>query len=303
MPMHMSYKKPKDVSYVQMAQFIDKHAYDENKTPLMEQTLFEYMYHLFYMLACKKRYFVQIEDYDNFAKYGATRLYMRYCSPRQFIDDENLEDGDKSKKLEKIRSCLNYIKLIIYGAKVTYQKENYREVINPEVEDSFDPIAYSHRMATIVQQDYYMGMEEDIVTEISKIGHKLDSIINETPYKSDELTVKNLKISCLLTFLNSVTLNNTAARRLKRKINNKKLISDDMIDKLYTKEKENSVILWHLDDSMKDYVQLLVNKVKNLICSRLKDTQQSYELTDNVMEAILMTAFDAYEGEDRNEEN
>lgn len=243
MSMHMSYKKPKDMSYTDMAKFIDAHIYDEDKSPLMEQKLYEYMYQLFYMLACKKRYFIQIDDYDNFAKYGATRLYMRYCSPRQFIDEDSIEEGEKPKKLDKIKSCLNYIKLILYGTKVNYQKENYREVINPDVESSFDPVAYSHRMATIVQQDYYMGIEEDIVTEISKISQKLDSIINETPYKNDKMISKNLKISCLLSFLNSVTLNRTASNRLKRKIESKKLISDDMIDKLYDKEKEDSIIL------------------------------------------------------------
>lgn len=173
MAINMTYKKPKDVSYVQMAIFIDEHIYEENKSPLLEKKLYEYMYHLFYMLACKKRYFIKLEDYDSFANYGATRLYMRYCNPGQFLDEEESQE-DSPKKLAKIKSCLNYIKQIIYGTKVNYQKENYREVINPDVEDSFDSVAYSQRMANIVQQDYYMGLEEDIVTQISKIGKTID---------------------------------------------------------------------------------------------------------------------------------
>lgn len=290
----MSIKKPKDVNYTQMAMFIDAHAYDEPKTPELEKKLYEYMYHLFYMLACKAKYFIKLEDYENFAHYGATRLYMRYINPKQFQEDS---------KIDKIVSCLNYIKLIIYGTKTDYQRENFREVINPDVNSEFDPIAYSQRMAGIVQQDYYMGLEEDVVNEINYIGHIVNDVVDDTPYKSDKLMIKNLKISCLLSLLNTITLNNVSVKRLERKKDKKSIITQDVLDKMYDKEKENAIILWHLDDNMTDVVKVLVNKIRNIFCDNVVETKKSYELPDNLMESILMTAFDSSDGENNNEKN
>jgi len=77
---------------------------------------FTYMYLLAYMLASKAKYFNTITDYDGFAYFLAYSTYSRY--------------KDQSKK--PVKSVLNYMKSIMYFRKLTYDRETFCEVINPE---------------------------------------------------------------------------------------------------------------------------------------------------------------------------
>ena len=70
----MMYTKPRDVSYTEMCIYIDEHIYSESYD---ENLIFEYLYHITLMLAKKNNYFNKLSDYDNFAIYGATHLFMR----------------------------------------------------------------------------------------------------------------------------------------------------------------------------------------------------------------------------------
>lgn len=50
----MTYKKPAGVTYVQMCMYVDANIYKEQK---QENLLYEYIYHICYMLACKSHFF------------------------------------------------------------------------------------------------------------------------------------------------------------------------------------------------------------------------------------------------------
>ena len=105
----MIYQKPKDVTYTQMAMFIDKHAYDENSTNELNNLIFEYIYHLVEMLAYKAKFFNRYSYYDDFAIYVASSVYLRLKNPKQFEYDNN-----GNPKLKRVKSILNYIKTILY---------------------------------------------------------------------------------------------------------------------------------------------------------------------------------------------
>ena len=77
---------------------------------------FTYMYLLAYMLASKAKYFKNLNDYDGFAYSLAFSTYSRYMDPNK----------------KKIKSVLNYMKSIMYFRKLTYDRETFCEVINPE---------------------------------------------------------------------------------------------------------------------------------------------------------------------------
>lgn len=54
----MTYKMPRGVTYTEMAIYIDNHIRDERRD---ECLIFEYLYHLSYMLARKGSYFHKSE--------------------------------------------------------------------------------------------------------------------------------------------------------------------------------------------------------------------------------------------------
>ena len=74
------------------------------------------MYILAYMLACKAKYFNNVDDYDGYAYYLAYSTFQRMSN----------------QKLDRLRSVLNYMKKIMRFRKSTYQKETFTEVINPD---------------------------------------------------------------------------------------------------------------------------------------------------------------------------
>jgi len=48
---------------------------------------------------------------------------------------------------------------------------------------------------------------------------------------------------------------------------------------------------WHLDDSFKDYVSVLTNKVRREINNDINDIQISYSLSDSELNGIMASAF------------
>ena len=70
-----TYRKDSKLRYVDMAIYIDR----EIRNPdCDEEKCFEYMYQLFYILSVKGRMFQTASDYDSYALYGATQLFLRY---------------------------------------------------------------------------------------------------------------------------------------------------------------------------------------------------------------------------------
>ena len=84
----MMYEKPKDVTYTQMAIYIDQHAYDENQSEEKDNLIFEYLYHLIEMLAYKAKFFTRNQYYNDFALYVASSVFMRLKNPKQFQYNE-----------------------------------------------------------------------------------------------------------------------------------------------------------------------------------------------------------------------
>ena len=99
--------------------------------------------------------------------------------------------------------------------------------------------------------------------------------------------LSNLYISCLLTLLNKITLNNED--KIKYKDNFKaKLNSEELITSLLRKEDALKPILFHLDKSMENYVSVLVVRIKKLIIQDIQIITNCYEPQDQILETILM---------------
>lgn len=164
-------------------------------------------------------------------------MYLRLTSPRQFLNDD-------SKRLPKIKSVLNYIKRIMYSLKIDYQQEHYDEVYK----DSDSPTApiYNH-----ISDDLYSNVaksnssfvEIDTINYLSSIPKLIKGILNESPYSNDKKMMHNLYISCLLTFIRSITLSNENKQRLvDRGTQEIKLNTDSIIQNIYYEENLNAPV-------------------------------------------------------------
>lgn len=273
----MIFKKPPNMRYTQLAMFVDAHIRDKDERT--QQLCFEYMWHLFYILAVKGKMFNTGRDYDEYALYAATQLYLRYRK----------EDSEKGAKLKPIKSCLNYIKKILYPLKVNYQKANFEQVFQKGalkddaptqiLDDKVSSIRNLNSSLISVECSYYL----------SSIHSSIKRILEKTPYRNDKAVLHNLYISCLLTFLKSITLNNKLVAKLEdRKA--RKLSLDGVLDQLYNKEsRENNTVLYHLDPSMHNYVAFLYNKIKKEIVKDLNYIVGSYEPSEAVIKDLLMS--------------
>lgn len=272
----MTFKKPKNISYTEMAIWIDENAYlpdcDDSK-------LFEYLYHLVEMLAYKRAFFKSTAIYDEFSIITATRIYYRLRNKDQFV---LLEDG--TPKLTQVKSILNYIKKTIYLLKVKYEQEAYSQANPYTLEDQeknaeiqanilIDNYKYSKKQLTQVEVD-------DYISSISKI---IRDFLKKIPHKNNSDEFLNIYTSCLLSFLNLITLSNKNKKRFKSFLK-AHVLNDNYINSLYKEEQANYIILYHLDESMYDYINILVNEIKFIIINDILNMKNEY---DNQNDLIL----------------
>lgn len=279
---HKTYQKPAGIKYTDMAIYIDKHAYDENRSEEVDALIYEYLYHLVYALSLKKNYFKNYQDYDSFACYGATKVFTRLINKNQFRD---------KKPLKKIKSVLNYIKSILYAYKTDYQSENYAEVLNPEY--GVDTIKLQEDINDSIENDYSQKLE-DIQELLVNNFEIIKKIVNNTPYKKLPEIKHNLELSLLITFANNFILPKTKELTLKKRTD----LAKSILKKLkiyYEALPQKSTVLWHLNKSMADYVKLLYNKFKLKILYNIMDIQSSYKLDDGTLKAIKDSVYQVEE--------
>ncbi|MBO7696656.1 MAG: hypothetical protein J6T10_28850 [Methanobrevibacter sp.] len=246
------YVKPHDITYTQMCIWIDENVYKEDCDDFL---VFEYLYHLAKMLAYKRRFFEKSAYYDDFAIYCATKIFMRYKDDRQF---------EENGKIQKIKSVLNYMKSVLYAVKISFEGEFFAQ-------------NYIEKEDDIVDCNFHSALVESLNSiQVSNFKFCLDSFIEtmknfvySLPHDSD-IFIQNIYISCILSFLNSVVLSKKNEKRLLQLKKDGRL-SQEHIDRLYKKERDSCVILYHLDSSFKDYIKVLVNEIRHLVSHDLSE--------------------------------
>lgn len=284
----MTYRKPADVTYTQMAMYFDEHIGDSDRN---DDILFQYLYHLFYMLASKARYFPKFDDYDAFAIYAATRIYLRA-----------INQADDPKSTRKIKSILNYIKSVLYPLKVDFQKESYDEIINPEVDDRIDSHNLEGKLHASIQADYNADLVREVKEAMKQLPKYVEAVVNNTPYRDDPVTVRRLYISVLLTFLDSITITEKDSDRIKAR-ENRGLNADTLMMNILENEKENKGTVWRLNSSMSNYISVLTNRVKNKFSKELVELTQYFKLSEKDLHNIMMSAYNTDPRDNNMEEN
>ena len=282
----MLYTKKENETVTSLCIFVDENihkVYNVNQNPKLEEEIFRAIYLIIYMLTCKNGYFTSWSTVDDFSFFAARMVYMRLVNPRQWTTDPN------TRKLEPVKSVLNYINRSINGMKVHYQNESFYNIMDPEVDKRVNSEALEGQLKSYIQQDYSFGKSEAIVSAFYDLPDIITKVVSETPFRNDKKMTKNLYLSILLSLLNMVTLPNSTYSKINK---SKDIVLAGKIAYKSLKKNNSELILWHLDDSLRGYVDMLTRKTKNIFSEKLSETSSSFQLDDNVLDAIMATAFD-----------
>ena len=285
----MLFSKP-NIKYTDMCIciYVDSIVEKENPSEQELNKCFEYIYHLGFMLAHKHKYFNKSYYYEEFAIFLATEvMYRLFFNPKLSEVDENGEPV-----LTKIKSVLNYMKAVLYGRKVEFEQQTYSQQLSKSLEESSFSYTYN--------EDLYKSLREtDVKLYFNSISKTVKHIVyNNSFYKNDKVLIKNIYISCLLTVLNGITFTQSDINKLH---NTYSSIESKyrLLGRLYSKNRESALVLYHLDTKYSDYIKVLSNKVYKQIRYDLSDlSSQSFALSDDVLTNIL---FLEISGEDYNE--
>ena len=269
----MTYKKP-GLRCVDMCIYVDENAYKEDCN---ESIIYEYLYHIVNSLARKSTFFDSNDKYDNFCLHAATHLFLRLKNKKQFEVDELGQP-----KLNKIKSILNYIKTTLYPMKVDFEQKYYSQVIHENLDEDVydDSYTFSDQLERYVDEIHLCEFKL-YLNDVVKTSREF---LKKIPYYKDRATWNNIYISCLLSFLNSITISNKNLDRINSFKNNKDDNPETMY-KIYKEELEDSVILYHLEKDMKDYIEVLVKQLKHIISCDLSSMIQS-SLPSNISKCV-----------------
>lgn len=128
---------------------------------------------------------------------------------------------------------------------------------------------------------------------LRKISRTVKLFLKSTPYSNNPVILHKLYVSCLMTLLNQITLNNSNKKRYENKLR-RGYNTSDFINRIYIEEAATATQVFHLDESMENYVTTLVARIKKLIVKDLKDLIGSAEPTDTVVQAIIASSMEEY---------
>lgn len=235
----MTLKERPRIKYTDMAIYIDNHVYTDDCD---DEKVFFYLYHLSLMLAYKNKLFRRQEYYEDFALTFAEDIFFRLKNPKQEILKE-----DGTPKMYKLSSVLNYMKRTIYGRKVTFEQQKYSQSfsVNQKLEEEVRVTQFN----VVNQINYYRQDFNDVELEVclGNICETIKNFLTRIPYSNNRREWENIYISCLLTILNGFI-----------KTKNKNTQND------------SGVILYHLKDNMKDYIEVLCKQIRRYLSETFK---------------------------------
>ena len=248
-----------------MCQYIDENVpkiINPGEFPEIESTVYNYLWLLVKALAIKKCMFNKFEEYDGYAFYSATRLFL--ALRKNYINQGKIIKG---KQIKPIKSCLNYTKALLYPMRIEYQRETFKEIIEEEfVSKKFDAFAYKEQLKNEARDASEINTQFKIYLKetFKKNNHILDDLLQKSPFSRSMTEYKNLKISILL---NSIHILNTK---------NKLIVTD-----------QQSIILWHLPKNMTNYVKILIKEFFTAIKLEIMSCYNDVSLDDAALDNIL----------------
>ena len=281
----MLFPKP-NMKYSEMAIFIDEKV--NSKEPISEQDLeliFIYLYHLTRMLAYKNHYFNRTDYYDDFSIMMASDMMNRLI----YNPKLNQVDEFGKPKMVRIKSCLNYLKTILYGRKVLFEQQNYSQKLsNSDIHIPVTEYAFNNQ----IRENRHRQVDSNVKLYIGALGKTIFSFIDKECIYNDRLIRKNIKISCCLSLLNSIVFTQEVIDNINIKYKTPEAKFNYLCTEYELNRLEN-IVLYHLDESYRNYVTVLVRKVFALIENDIKDLSigDTY-VSDSVLYDIALAELD-----------
>lgn len=280
----MIYNKPKNISYTDMAIWLDNNVYVDDRD---DDKIFEYLYHLAYMLTRKAKYFNNTEYIEMFAVELATSVYFRLTNPKQY------QFVDGKPKMYKLKSVLNYMKSVIYPRKVVFEQKNYAQSETTLSEPEQQDLDSGYTFANYLQDTASSLIKIDFESYLETIPQTIKLYVRQLPYKYKSAEWYNIYMSCLLSFLNSITLPIVDINRIRKlKFESNKISAiNACFDSHF-----DYVILYHLPESMHDYIQVQTLKIRRLIAQDLTEMINTeidtHSLDNNIVRKELYGDYD-----------
>lgn len=280
----MTFQKPKNLTYVDMCKYVDSKVPQDSLTDDEASLCYEYLYHIIYMLAIKQRYFHKEEYYDEFAITLAGDVFHRlFTHPKLTEVDDNGQP-----LMPKLKSCLNYIKAILYGRKVAFEQKSYSQkyLDMTELNDEYSPIATSFEY---MRENLSFTPKTHVTLYLESIS-KTVRLYLEThcPYRNQHLIFKNIYLSCMLSILNGIILTPNDYEGL-----TEKYVTQDAkiryLYKVYKYNKDNCVCLYHLPQYFKNYITVVVRQIFTVIGDEIKELcREDISISEDVLMNISL---------------
>lgn len=262
----MTYQKPENIKYTTMCIYIDENI---PKGTYDEALVYQYLYHLTYMLARKMNYFDHNMDYDHFSLYMASKLYMRLTNPNK----------------PRIKSVLNYLKRIIGVQKITWQ-EQFGVQYYKEGNQLF--FFDNHDIANALVDEVSIYDKKSFDTIIPGIENIIWSHLKKIPFKKESPEWYNIYISVVLTLIDSITPNQDQRERIDQAT---KGVKEHALLGIYKTLRNKDPILYHVDPSLKSYIKVLTMEIRHAIAAEFSDEYMFYISPEDVMKNLLVETY------------
>ena len=281
----MIFPKPK-LKYTEMAMYVDdKINSDSYPTEEELESIYIYLYHIIRMLAYKHKYFTKTYYYDDFSLTVAADMMNRFIyNPKLYQLDEQ-----GNPKMEKIKSCLNYIKSVLYGRKVAFEQKAYSQKISPQSENiNLTDFSFANQIRSSNREI----INSNINLYLNDLGKTISNYIDQICIYKDVMIKKNIKISCYLSLLGSVIFTESVVDDVVSKYKTPKAKYSYLCG-VYERNRENSIVLYHLDESLRNYIVVLVRRIYGLIESDIKLLNvEDHYVSDSVLADIAFSELD-----------
>lgn len=270
----MTYNKPYGVKYVDMCIYIDNNIYDNE---FDENLVFEYLYLIVVMLAAKEHYFKCDREYDDFGIFCATKLYFRLTNPKQFQYDDSGQP-----LLKHIVNILDYIKSMLFRYLSDFVHSEY--YTGTSFKATEDNLHYGFNNILIQSTTSIDDIEFNIT--LSDINSICKEFLDTIPYPRNGVMWINIYVSVLLTFLDSVTLNKWQVGILQH-LKGTGNYTDDKLWEMYDENRIVEPTLFHLPETMSNYISVLARQLRSIISDKLSDILHTKISNDFILVTAL----------------
>ncbi len=288
----------KKIKFTEMAMYVDNNVYEQGCD---KELILAYLIKLAGMLAHKAKIFTDSTMYQDFAHFLAYIVYERMFNRRQFPHtkyDKNgvtIKNEDGSPKLfepelPKVKSCLNYLKNVLYAKRASYLVKIDKGSLSLEQKETVISHTYG-RMSSPFSDD---TRDTEIDIYIRSIGRSVKKEIYSGVYKNDKYLAWCLYTSTILSLLRSFTLSNKNKEKLgdvKRKLMSSgvyKVDYEDTLSVILKEEVASAPIAYGIGDEYLDYISYIMQRVKKSVIKDIRYLYDSHIKLDDLYENALV---------------